>query len=260
MQLFDSHCHIQDARLAGQADSIIEGALAAGVQKAVCCGSSETDWAAVRDICAAHPGLIPAFGLHPWYVHERSPAWLENLEKFLASSPAAGIGEIGLDLTVKNSSSEQSEVFIAQVELAARLGRPASIHCRNAWEPLAKAMDSLSRISRAFVIHSYSGSVEMITPLQESGAFFSFSGSITRHNNKKGRKAAAAVPLDRLLIETDSPDIPPVIPGKTITVNEPANLIYVLREIAAIRNMPEKEVAAHTWNNACQLFIRGPNV
>jgi len=258
MQLFDAHCHIQDDRLAPRLDSVMAGAQDAGVKRAVCCGSSQTDWPETKTICEKYPGLIPAFGLHPWYVHERTAAWLGTLEELLASTPGAGIGEIGLDFAREDiDRNEQSDVFSAQVELALKLGRPVSIHCRNAWEALDKALVQLGRLQRGFVIHSYSGSTETITSLRNSGAFFSFSGSITRPNNRKGRKAAAEVPLDRLLIETDSPDIPPTIPGRTVAVNEPANLIYVLREIAAIRNMPEEEIASYTWNNACRLFMQG---
>lgn len=255
MKLFDTHCHIQDERLVPCADKIIAAALEAGVARILCCGSSEKDWPSVRELCARHKGLSPAFGLHPWYITKRSSGWLEMLEAFLAETPDASVGEAGLDHALTNrNDSDQYEVLIAQLRLAIKLCRPASIHCRKAWDDLSKALEETGPFPRGFAIHSYSGSAELIRPLADKGAFFSFSGSVTWSGNKRARKAAAAVPLERLLVETDAPDLPPVINGAPLPASEPAHLVYVLREIAAIRNMKEQELASITWANSCRLF------
>jgi len=256
MQLFDSHCHMQDPKLMSDAESVLGRAEKARVRHMVCCGSSEEDWPDVATLCGRYDALIPAFGLHPWYAARRSPGWLDALREMLGRFSRAGVGEIGIDHAIRDRNDrEQEEVFRAQLELAAKLGRAASIHCRRGWETVLDILNHSPILSRGFVVHSYSGSVEMIEPLSKIGAFFSFSGSITRPANRRGAQAARAVPVDRLLIETDAPDILPLMENSTSTVNEPANLVHVLRALAAIRNTTEDEIAKHTYDNARRLFI-----
>jgi TatD DNase family protein len=107
-----------------------------------------------------------------------------------------------------------------------------------------------------FVIHSYSGPVELIRPLTELGAHFSFSGTVTWSRNRRAHEAAVAVPADRLLIETDSPDLPPSPEdgAAPIALNEPANLPRVLRAVASLRGITAEELAAITWANTSRLF------
>ena len=167
------------------------------------------------------------------------------------------MGEIGLDHALhERNDADQMDVFTAQLQLALELGRPVCIHCRQAWEPMITTLSACGRLPAGFLVHSYSGSAELVAPLAELGAYFSFSGSITRSGNKRGHAAAACVPPDRLLIETDSPDLMPVIEHamNTQALNEPANLVHVLRKIAALRNMPENAVARATLENACRLL------
>ncbi|MDD4870142.1 MAG: TatD family hydrolase [Kiritimatiellae bacterium] len=256
MKLFDTHCHLQDERLISDVTSVIAKAGNAGVTRILCCGSSEKDWPDVKILYSTYPEIIPSFGLHPWYVHKRAENWQKTLEKFLVSIPAAAVGEIGLDHALENrNDDDQYKVFVAQLQLAAKLNRPASIHCRKAWEPLLKALNEVDRLSRGFAIHSYSGPPDLIPQLVEKGAFFSFSGSVTRSGNKRARKSAVNVPLERLLIETDAPDLPPVVNGKPVSLNEPANLVYVLREMASIRNVSLEELASQLWENSYRLFV-----
>ena len=232
----------------------------------LCCGTAESDWRQVSGLCARHSAIAPAFGLHPWYVRGKSANWMTALTDLLVGEPAAAVGEIGLDHAIKERhDDEQAEVFTAQLRLARALERPASIHCRKAWESIVGIMDGMGGLSAGFMLHSYSGPVEMIPVLAEMGAYFSFSGSITRHRNERGHAAAVAVPLDRLLIETDSPDLTPVLPQaagappQPETPNEPANLVYILKAVAELRKTSEAELAEVTWDNACRLFGSGNN-
>lgn len=266
MRLFDAHCHMQDPKLAPDFADALKRARIAGVERMLCCGTAENDWQRVAGLCLKHNALVPAFGLHPWRVRGRSANWLISLTDMIVSDPAAVVGEIGLDHAIlERNDAEQSEVFTTQLRLAKALGRPACIHCRKAWETVLGILDSLGGLPSGFLLHSYSGSVEMIAPLAEIGAYFSFSGSITRRRNERGHAAAAAAPLDRLLIETDAPDLAPVevlqrresLPTGAEKPNEPANLVHILRKVAELRNMPEEELANRTWENACRLLMRG---
>jgi len=258
MPLFDAHCHLQDARLFPHLDAAMERATAAGVAGLMCCGSCEQDWISLPDIARRFPGVHLSYGLHPRYSGERSEHWLDSLASILTASSAA-VGEIGLDHALdKSTFADQEFVFLAQIHLANELQRPVSIHCRRAWGRLMELLDSKGWPAHGFALHSYSGSSELVAPLVRRGAFFSFSGAITFEQNRKGREAMAAVPLDRLLIETDAPDLTPSLsPVTTILretdghpINEPAHLTAVLTAVAKVRNVPGQELAEITKRNA----------
>lgn len=262
MPLYDAHCHLQDERLAPHLDAAMERAHEAGVAGFMCCGSNEADWPLLPDLARRFPGVQLSFGLHPWYIGNRSNSWLTTLETCLAANPS-GVGEIGLDHALdKSTFADQETVFLAQIHLANRLGRPVSIHCRRAWGRLMELLDDKGWPAAGFVIHSYSGSADLIRPLARRGAFFSFSGAITFDQNRRGREAVTLVPLDRLLIETDAPDLPPALPpgefslhdttGKAI--NEPALLANVLEAVAKLRSVSGQALEAATAFNATALW------
>jgi len=194
-----------------------------------------------------------SFGIHPWHVADRPPQWLDSLRDILAHHPRAGVGEIGLDHVVDPAThGAQEEAFAAQLALALELGRPASVHCRKAWERLSKIAACVGVRQDRAVLHSYSGPSELVPKLEGMGFLLSFSGAITRDRNKRGRAACAAVSADRLLIETDSPDLAPM--GAPSSVNEPANLPLVAKTVAEIRGMSVEEVVALTGRNAERAF------
>ncbi len=252
--LWDAHAHLQDEKLLPQLDQIAAAARAAGIKKIVCCGSAERDWPAVARVKTIYPQLVIAsFGLHPWYLRARSRAWFKSLEDHLTRQPSA-VGEIGLDFALTDfDPAEQKEVFSKQLALARRLQRSVSIHCRRAWEGLVEVLQGHGPLEQGGLIHSYSGSAELVPVLAEYNLSFSFSGSLTRSGNRRGHKAFLAVPPERLLIETDSPDLTPV---GAQAPNVPANLLLVLRAAAKILDKSEAEIAQVTGDNAQRLFGR----
>jgi TatD DNase family protein len=250
--LFDAHCHLQDLRLQDRLPEVLFRAGHAGVKRVVCCGTAERDWPAVQALSRKYPELItPAYGLHPWYVRERSPDWLTVLESFLRDKKA-GVGEIGLDFALAESDrNEQSDVFTAQIELARRCKRPVSIHCRKAWDRLLEVLEPAGRFEHGGLVHSYSGTPELIPRLITLGLSFSFSGSVTRTGNRRGVRALQAVPLEHLLAETDSPDMPPAgVDG----LSEPAHLRSVLKSMSLHLNRTEDDLARITAENAARIF------
>lgn len=266
MRLFDAHCHLQDERLTGCLPAVLSRADKAGVKRMLCCGCHERNWDAVRGLASDHPEIVPSFGIHPWYLQGRTEGWpacnpvvadstagrLETLERFLVGQPS-GVGEIGLDhATGDRSDEEQAEVFIAQLRLARRLRRPVSLHCRKAWGQLLEILSREGGVGWGGLIHSYSGSAELVGPLEEMGLYISFSGVITRSGNKRSRQALAAVSSERLLIETDSPDLSPI--NALSKVNEPANLALVAAAVADILGQSPERVAEQTFANASRLF------
>jgi TatD DNase family protein len=252
MQFIDAHCHLQDRRYRGHGSEIIARGKASGVTAFVCCGAEEADWQVVAQLSGANPEVIASFGVHPWYVAGLSPVWRERLEELLATYPAAAIGEIGLDFAVDGFDREtQERVFRAQLELARQLERPVSIHCRDAWGRLVDILGE-QRLPVGGLIHSYSGSADMVPVVERFGLYVSFSGAITRPNARRAQEAIRRVSAQRLLIETDSPDLLPQ--GAAGDLNEPANLPLVAVRAAALRGMPAEGLASLTSANAERLF------
>ncbi len=261
MKLFDAHCHLQDERLFPHLEGALARASSTGVTGLMCCGTCEKDWLLLPNIAQRFPIVRLSYGLHPWYIGDRSELWLDSLKAHLANTSAA-IGEIGLDHALdKSTFADQETVFLAQLHLADQLEQPVSIHCRRAWGRMMELLDEKGWPAHGFVFHSYSGSSELVSPLVRRGAYFSFSGAITFEQNLKGREALSEVPLDRLLIETDAPDLMPLrpigipfIPGPGGPINEPAHLTEVLKVAAKIKHIPEMELAKITHRNAEYLW------
>ena len=253
MKLFDCHNHIQDERIFPRLGKVMERASTAGVERIAIKGCQESDWPRVIELINRYPNSCFAFGLHPWFINKRSKQCFQTLESLLTSYPQASVGEIGIDHALENrNDADQEAVFLKQLEMARKHERPVSIHCRKAWGRLIELLDQFGELPRGMLIHCFGGSAEIATELVQRGAYISFSGSITRPNAKKAGPALRVVPADRLLIETDAPDLLPH--NATTALNEPANLRFVLTKAAELRGIPETELAELTFRNAEQFF------
>lgn len=252
MPLFDTHLHLQDKRIYKSIESLIKQASQAGVRGYLCNGSTVEDWGDVLNISRVYPQVVPAFGLHPWYIETAPQDWFDQLKNYLQSVPSM-VGETGLDLMFRKKSLDlQRQAFERHMELAAELHRPISLHCLKAWSHLIPILKNHKQSGIAVQLHAYSGGPEQIETLAELGCYFSFTAAITRDNSKKLRASLTRVPKERLLLETDAPDIPPQIEGKVdkSIPNKPANLPLVLKQASALLNINEDELAALTWNNS----------
>ena len=258
MRLFDAHNHVQDARFCGQQDELITDCVAVGLSRMVVNGTCESDWQTVAGLAKRHDCVLPSFGLHPWFVHERSPEWLATLRQQLDECPAA-VGEFGLDRWKPGLSYEgQEEVFIAQLCLAAERDLPASIHCLKTWGRLHELLRDGSLPKLNFLLHSYGGPAEMVKPLANLGAYFSFPGAFAHEHKNRQRDAFRQVPTDRLLIETDAPD--QALPKNRFThplvqeVNHPANIIAVYEATAELLGQAPDDLAKRVEENFVRLF------
>ncbi|WP_372795291.1 TatD family hydrolase [Pontiella sp.] len=253
MKLFDAHNHIQDDRLFPDLGNVLQRAADAGVAKMGVKGCCEADWPHVIELYKTCDGIFPSFGLHPWFIKERSGQWLETLENLLVEYPESAVGEIGIDHAIDDrDDADQETVFFQQLELARKLERPVSIHCRRAWGRLIELLDQFGELPRGMLIHCFGGSAEVAAELVKRGGYISFSGSITRPNARKAGPAIRAVPDDRILIETDAPDILPAAAAGPL--NEPANVRLVLEKAAALRGISKDALAALTFANAERFF------
>lgn len=264
MPLQDAHNHLQDPRLDPFREGIISDLQTIGVNRCVVNGTSASDWPAVAALADRHSGLvIPSFGLHPWQCPDRPPGWLATLTTFLDRHPGAGIGECGLDRWVQpHDLDDQREVFLDQLALAAGRNVPLTIHCLRAWGPLLECLRDHPRPERGFLLHSYGGSAELVPLFAELGAYFSFSGHFLHPRRNRARDAFRHVPLDRILIESDAPDMLP--PGKHRLhpledadgkpMNHPANLPAILAGLADVLDHPARELASQLQRNFNRLF------
>jgi len=262
MRLYDAHNHLQDERLGAQPAALVEACARAGVAKMVVNGAREEDWPDVLALAKRHPLVVPSFGLHPWYVRDRTPVWKENLVRFLDEIPSA-VGEIGLDRWKEGLDlPSQEEAFTWQLQLAAKRELPVSIHCLQAWGVLFDILRKGPRPRCGFLLHSFGGPQEMVGPLAKLGACFSFPGYYAHEKKARQREAFRVVPPDRLLVETDAPDqsLPvelvthplPEVAGKP--VNHPANLGAVYRFVAQFLCEPPERLAARVEENFLRLF------
>ncbi|XAR59117.1 hypothetical protein NMG60_11014773 [Bertholletia excelsa] len=280
VKLFDSHCHLQDPRIFNKVPQLIKTALDKGVVHFAVNGIHEKDWHLVKQMSEGYHSVIPSFGLHPWFISDRTPNWFSTLKDFFQSTPCAAVGEIGLDkgsMARDIDFTDQVEVFTQQLELAKELKRPVSVHCVRAFGDLLQIMKSVGPFPNGVILHSYLGSAEMVPELANLGAYFSFSGFLFSMKESKAKKMLKVVPADRILLETDAPDgLPKSIDLDSLVpiegdnsasndgndsssntnqvLNHPANIHYVLKYVSSLLEMSEGELADLSYRNAMKLF------
>ena len=260
--LFDAHNHLQDTRLDAVRDEVMQLLPTLGIGEVVVDGSAEDDWEDVAKLAREHAWVRPSFGLHPWYVKERTAAWQQRLRDYLLAFPKAPVGEIGLDRWIENPDIEaQIECFRWQLELATELDRPATIHCLRAWGLLDEQLHTLRLPARGFLLHSYGGPAEMIPGFVKLGAYFSLSPYFGHARKAQQLATFAAVPLDRLLAETDAPDMwppdelnPHPLQHEGKTINHPANLRVSYELLAQVRGVEVEELIGQIAQNYRRLF------
>lgn len=251
--LFDSHAHIDDNRFDSDRLETIERARENGVTGIINIGADMASSARSVALAQAHEGIYAAVGIHPHDAkaavnadYDRMAEWVEQEKKVVA------IGEIGLDYYYDLSPREvQQEVFIRHIDLARQLRKPIIIHDRDAH---GDVMNIVKKEAKGIigVFHCYSGSLEMAKEVFKLGFYVSFAGPVTFAKSTKLKEIAAAVPLERLLVETDSPYLTPH-PHRGRR-NEPAHVRLVAEEVARLRGLSLEEVAEATTQNVKQLF------
>lgn len=262
--LYDAHNHLQDERLAPALDEIISQAQAAGIERCVVNGTCEDDWPKVAELAEKHPDFVqPAFGLHPWRVVERSSHWLQDLTDYLDRFETATLGECGLDRWIKNSDFDaQWDVFTTQLSLAATRNLPLSVHCLQAWGALLDILRTQPRPERGFLMHSYGGAADLVAELANLGAYFSFSGAFLEPRKDKARAAFRRVPPDRILIETDAPDMLPPPSNRVLELsdaegrplNHPANLPSIFSGLAQVLEIDQAALGTTLAQNFRTFF------
>lgn len=251
MKLVDVHCHLESDLYEGKLDDIIAKARGAGLVKLITSSVSPDEWDVSRAIAERFDIVAYSLGIHPWYVRPHDTAAIDTLvEKALRG--AVAIGEIGLDKKVPSPPFElQLRLFTQQLIVARELGLPVIVHCRGAYNELLVCLKQVGSPPGG-IVHSFSGSPEIAMELIRHGFSFSMGGVLTYRNSKKRRDVLRAIYPDHFLLETDSPDIPPVeAKGKLHT---PSNILYNLKAASELLGVAEEKIAEATTQNAYTLF------
>ena len=249
--LFDSHCHLDGPEFDADRDAVVARARAAGVAGQLVPAIDAASWDGIATLCARHPGLHPAWGLHPMLLDRHRPEHLAQLRVWVERHRPRAIGECGLDFYIEGLDPDtQRTYFRAQLDLAREFALPVIVHARRAVEEVTATLKKVGGLTG--VVHSFSGSPEQARQLFELGFHLGLGGPVTYERARKLQAVVRAMPLDRLLLETDAPDQP--VAGHQGERNEPCRLPRVAQAIAELRGESLETIAAATTANACRLF------
>jgi TatD DNase family protein len=258
--LIDTHCHLAHGRLAGQVQAVLDRAAQAGVVAVICASADLAEARRAQQLAHRHSQVYFTAGLHPHDASRAAEGYLAELEKLAADPRCVALGECGLDYHYDFSPRPaQRRVFAEQLDLARRLGRKLVIHTRQALDDVLAIVRESGLDPRQIVFHSFTEPLPAAQAVLDGGAMIGFSGIVTFAASDPLRQLAAAVPADRLLVETDSPYLAPE-PVRKMKTNEPANVVHVAAGLAAVRKTSPDNIAAITTSNAVKFFsLRMPS-
>lgn len=251
--MIDTHCHIDLPVFAATFNEVLERARNAGVTAQVLPGVVCAGWERILQLSGAEHDLFPAIGLHPMYLSHHGQDDLEALRRLALSENLVAIGEVGLDYYLKeNNRSVQQELFEAQLAIATEANLPLLLHVRKAHDQVQATIRRL-KFTGGGIVHAFSGSLQQAEQYIKLGFLISVCGTITYDRASRIRAVAKTLPLTSLVIETDSPDIPPSTHhGKC---NSPEYLPVILSALANLRCESYEQVAAQIEKNSRALLF-----
>lgn len=246
MKVCDSHCHLDFPDFDADRETILAACRRAGIDVLVVPGVCAAAWPRVIDLCARHPSLYPALGLHPMFLEEHGPGDIELLEQWVSRQRPVALGEIGLDFyRMEADRARQQDLFSAQLAIAQRHALPVILHVRKAHDAV---LSSLRRTPvKGGIVHAFSGSRQQAEHYIELGFCLGFGGVLTYPNARRVRQLAKELPLESIVLETDAPDMAPH--GWQGERNTPLNVLLVLGELARIRGELAELIAQVTTRN-----------
>lgn len=252
MSFFDTHAHLNDRAFDADRDALIPSLFESGMALCIEVSCATDDFSRGVALTHAYPQIYGAYGIHPEFAKAPGDSWEKALREALGDEKAVALGEIGLDYHyTTDDKAEQRALFDRQLELARELKKPVILHIR---ESFGDTMDILRahRAGLSGVMHCFSGSAETARECVGMGLYIAFGGAVTFKNAAKLLDAARAVPLERLLVETDCPYLSPE--PKRGKRNDPSNVPYIIERLAAVRGESPELVARATLENGKTLF------
>jgi TatD DNase family protein len=250
--LFDTHAHLHFPEFAADLAAVLDRARAAGVRRMLTIGTEVASSHAAIAMAQRLPDVWAAVGVHPHDAAEADDAALAEIERLAGEPRVVAIGEIGLDYFRDLSPRPaQADVFRKLLALARRVGKPVLVHCRDAHADVLGILED-ARLPRGGIMHCFSGDVEIARRCLDLGLTISLAGPVTYPNARALPAVARFVPVDRLVVETDCPFLPPQ--GYRGQRNEPAYLALTAARVAELRGEALPDLAARLTANACALF------
>ncbi len=252
--IFDTHCHLNSEELYNNIDEVIASAKVVGVDKFLVVGWDIKSSYLAIELANKYPEIYAAIGVHPTDIDGVTDEDFDKLMTHVNDPKVVAIGEIGLDYHwVKDPEQreKQKQWFIKQINAANLYKKPISIHNREAFGDCLAILKEHKPLYGG-VMHCYSGSVELLKDVLDLGLYIGLDGPLTFTNAKTPKEVCEVVPLDRLVVETDSPYLAPhPLRG---TVNEPKNIALVIDEIARLKEESKKHIIDVLYKNSCRLF------
>ena len=251
MRALDAHAHLDDPKLAPDLDAVVARAQAAGLERILSCGQDVASSEATIAIARRHALVRVAVGVHPHRAELWSDEVAARLRELAQYERVVAIGEIGVDLSGRSAPRAAQVIALeAQLRLARDLDLPAVVHVRDAGDLAREIVDRVRGVRG--MIHCYSEGPNEVPGWLDRGFEVSFAGTVTYPKSAALRAAAAAAPLERLLVETDAPYLAPQ--GHRGTRNEPAFVVETLAAVAEGHRCPPGEARERIWENAARLF------
>ena len=248
--LIDTHCHLYYDEIKNNLSDVLNRANEANVTRFICAGTNINTSKQCLEITEEDDNIFASCGVHPHDSKDVQDGYLDQIYEMMEYESMIAIGELGLDYFKNISDKEtQKEVFRSQMDIAQELDKPVIIHNRDADQDILEILSDFPDVIG--VSHCFSSTLDTAKAFLDLGYYISFSGNITFKNSHLP-EVAKSVPLDRVLIETDSPYLSPEpYRGKP---NEPARVIYVAKKLSEIYDIDYEEIAKQTSNNASEIF------
>ena len=248
--IIDAHCHLYYDELASDIDNVIQRAIDAGVSRFVCVGTNVEDSKKCLSITENNDDIFASSGVHPHDAKDVTEGYTDEIYELMEYESMIAIGEIGLDYYRNLSEPEtQKKVFKELMEVAQDLDKPVIIHNRDADADTLEIIGNYPSVQG--VAHCFSSTLETAQAFLEMGYYISFSGNIT-YKNSHLPEIVKSIPLDRVVVETDSPYLSPEPErGKS---NEPSRIVHTLTKLSEIYGLSLEEMAKYTYDNTAELF------
>ncbi len=251
MEIIDTHCHLDFAEFEHDRDMVLSRARENGVSGFVVPAVDQSSWHALIRFCKQSKDLHYALGLHPMFIEKHQSEHVDALRECIESNQPVAIGEIGLDFYDRSLHlDKQLSIFEQQLRVACDVGLPVILHVRKAHEEVLACLKEFPAMGG--IVHAFNGSLQQAERYQQHNFKFGFGGMLTYKRSSKLRKLAAELPIDAIVLETDSPDM--TVEQHRGERNSPEYLPYCLEALAEIKEMPLQKIAQQTSLNACNVL------
>lgn len=254
MKFIDVHCHINDDDY-GSVDKLLNSVKSAGVEKIIAVGFDIPSSEYCMSLAEKYGFVYFTAGLHPTELKNYTDGDLDKIAALAVHGKCVAIGEIGLDYHYPDTDKQlQTRIFREQLKLAQKLNLPVQIHSRDCAEDMLEILKEYApKLTGGAMLHCYSHSTEIAAELEKLGLYFSFGGTSTWSGSKKAKRTISALPLNKIMTETDSPYLPPASKYGTFP-NTPASIPEIAENIAKLKDVTLEEAAASVWTTAHTLY------